>query len=116
MSAPLKNERKAAAGLTKFSRIQSAPAGAREPLLTCPFTGEKIDIVQISGNGAYMARGPFWNTKLYHYKEELLHMLSHRAGVAPQFKGRPSISVTERTEPEPNPNADLVVADVMGGK
>jgi hypothetical protein len=115
MAAPLRNDKAPSGSQTRFNRIVSGP-GAKEPILTCPFTGKPVAIIQASGNGAYMARGDFWNTRLYHRKEELLYDLSQRLGVAPQFPRKHTISVTERVEPEPNPNADLVVADVMGDK
>jgi hypothetical protein len=92
------------------------PLGSKEPVLICPFTGKLIDIVFSPGAGAYMARGPFWTSSLYKDKQELLHDISHRMGVAPQFSRKVTVKVREVEEPEPNPNADLVVKDVMGDK
>jgi hypothetical protein len=80
-----------------------------EPRMRCPFTGKQIELV-CSDNIYWMAKGPFWNTKLYKSKQELLHDLSHRNGVAPDFpREEPKIEVRTVEEPQQNPNADLVV-------
>ena len=89
----------------------------KEPIMTCPTTGAALEIKFSPRTNTYMVVGPFWNSKLYKSKLELEHDISHRNGVAPGFsRTAPKITVRELEEPEPNPNADLVVADVMGDK
>ncbi len=77
--------------------------------MRCPFTGKEIELI-CSDNIYWMAKGPFWNSKLYKSKQELLHDISHRNGVAPDFPREIKIQVRTLEEPEPNPNADLIVA------
>lgn len=99
----------------KKAAAKQAPA--KEPILTCPFTGKEIELVYSESNGCHMARGPFWNTRLYKTRAELYYDISHRMGVAPAFsKEMPKITVKSREEPDPNPNADLVVTDVIGDR
>ena len=90
--------------------------GVTEPITICPFTGKLIDIKFSPRTGTYMAVGPFWNSKLYKDKQELMWELSHRMGVAPQFPKKVVVKVKHLEEPDPNPNADLVVQDPFGDK
>jgi len=78
-----------------------------EPL--CPFTNEKLTLIRHDQTGKWRAQGPFYFTKFFDYKRELVHWLMHRDGVAPDFPGFPKISVNEIDRPPlVDPVADIV--------
>jgi len=62
---------------------------ALEPLMTCPFTGAAIEVeelpIGLCENPMYKAKCGFWTTGWYSDKQALLHDISHRDGVAPEF-------------------------------
>lgn len=75
----------------------------------CPFTGEKLTLIRNAQTGMWQAQGPFYFTRFFNYKRELLHWLMHRDGIAPDFPGFPQITAEERTAPPlVDPVADQV--------
>lgn len=108
-----RREASPAGAATRMSGDSKPSVGLSEPSLVCPFTGKKIEIIFSSGTATYMAKGPFWNSKLYKDKQELLHDISHRMGVAPRFPRKVNIEIHDSVAPEPHPGADLRVVDVM---
>lgn len=89
------------------------PSVKRTPKLNCPFTGKPLEIVQM-GNGHWIARGDFWQTKMFDLKEWLEWQLSFRDGVAPNFP-KSRVAVTGVREPTPaNPLEDLIAAHKAG--
>lgn len=75
----------------------------------CPFTGNKLILVKHEATGMWRAEGPFYVTRMFNYKRELLHWLMHRNGVAPDFPGFPQITADEKTAPPlVDPVADQV--------
>lgn len=80
---------------------------AIEPV--CPFTGEKLTLIRNAQTGMWQAQGPFYFTRFFNYKRELLHWLMHRDGVAPDFPGFPQITAEKTTQPPlVDPVADQV--------
>jgi hypothetical protein len=76
------------------------------PTLRCPFTGEPVSLVEVrrgphEGEIGWIARGPFWFTKVFDTREEALWFLAHRDGVPPAFPPGPSIKVQDREVPPP---------------
>lgn len=72
------------------------------PTLLCPFTKEPVTIVELVGSEGqtfYMARGPFWFTRSFQDRNDLLWHLGFRDGVAPSFPRKVSVKVKEREEP-----------------
>lgn len=85
----------------------ASPVLDDQPL--CPFTGEKLLLIQHPGTGSWRAQGPFYFTRFYDFKEDLLHALGLRLGKEdPRFPPAPKITVRELTPPPANPLADQV--------
>lgn len=82
-------------------------APATEPVLTCPFTGQELQIVSVSDGLYWQGRGPFYSTRLYDFKEELLFDISTRGGVAPAFPRRTKIETRVVEPPPADPVSDL---------
>ena len=76
-----------------------------EPL--CPFTGEKLTLIRHDQTGMWRAQGPFYVTRMFHYKRELVYWLMHVKGVAPDFDSGISVRTIEEP-PRVSPVADLV--------
>lgn len=82
---------------------KKTPSPAESPVLVCPFTGGKIELVCVGDGLLWQGRGAFWYTKLYGTREELEYDISTRAGVEPAFDRVLKITVTEREPPAANP-------------
>ena len=80
-----------------------------EPL--CPFTGQKLELLKHGETGMWRAVGPFYFTRFFHFRRELVWHLLQVAGKKPDFSPRPEISMKERLPPESSPVADLVEKD-----
>lgn len=78
-----------------------------EPL--CPFTGEKLTLIRHDETGMWRAQGPFYFTRFFPYKRELVHALLTRNGIEPSFDKRPKVSTNEA------PVYDNPVADQVAG-
>lgn len=92
-------------------RIPKRPrkaAPAAEPNLLCPFTGKPLCVKTVRNGLYWMAEGPFYSTRLYDRKEELLFDLSTRGGVEPAFPRVTSISMREIEPPPDNPVQDQI--------
>lgn len=91
-----------------------------EPLLNCPFKGTEVVIeelpIGLCERPMYRARGSFWVTNWYDNRQVLLHDISHRDGVPPEFPRilRALQSVTEREEPPKTNPAQGLGAEVDG--
>lgn len=96
MARPKKNKEPA----YDFSDVESI-----EPL--CPFTGEKLTLVRHDQTGMWRAQGPFYVTRMFHFKRELIYWLLHREGEAPGFDPSIKVSVSEEP-PRSSPVADTL--------
>lgn len=73
--------------------------------LTCPITGEPIEIVSC-GDDHWMARTSLWTTRLFSDKAVLVHALSHRNGVPPDFPVH-DVAVGDERMDKPNAFEDV---------
>ena len=79
---------------------------ATEPNLRCPFTGERLEILHNAVVNAYYIRGPFYTTRMYCDRDELVWDFTMRGGVAPAFARTTRIQVTDRGAPPSHPFQD----------
>jgi len=89
--------------MAKSKPVPKAPA----PLLNCPFTGEKLDVVYNERLLQWCARGKFWSTRWFDNEDQLFYALSHRDGDEPAWKPA-VITLTDRQPPPANPMADKI--------
>lgn len=61
----------------------------------CAFTGEPVVLRKVS-NGFWMGVGPFYTTKLFNFKRELIWHLAQRPWHMPDYTPRPEVTVKER--------------------
>jgi len=81
--------------------------GAKAPIVTCPFTGANLEIVHNTRLGQWCARGSFWTTRWFPFKDDLIVALSTRDGVAPAFAPARLATAAVQAPPQ-NPVADQV--------
>lgn len=102
--------------------IRSSPPGsapevpAKEPLLTCAYSGKPLSIRELAG-GMWVATSSWGDglgyvTNLFDTREKLVYFLSFRDGIAPAFAPGPAIEVRERVPPA-GPTEDSVQARNM---
>lgn len=79
-------------------------AARPQETVPCPFTGDMVEIKMVSSDGLFMGVGPFWSTRFFTTRNELLAALRGRPEktVAP-----PRLEVSSGAEPEEDPVADL---------
>jgi hypothetical protein len=87
--------------------------GPKDPVLTCPFTGEPLEIEFNEILGQYRAVGKLWVTHWYDERQALLYDISQRDGVAPNFPRRIIVEVKDREPPPPDPRAGLGASDAV---
>lgn len=81
-------------------RPRKKEVGATEPLLTCPFTGIPVELVYSDTLMMHQIRGPFYQTKWYAKRADLLWEFSTRNGVLPSYENH-SITSAGLVEPPP---------------
>ena len=64
----------------------------------CPFTREPVILKKVS-NGFWMGVGPFYTTRLFDYKRELIWHLAQRPWFVPEFEPRPEVKIKDRLPP-----------------
>lgn len=77
----------------------------------CPFTGKELKLIKHGETGMWRAEGPFYFTRFFHYRRELVWHLMQVNGSDPGFSARVEISVREVEPPSSSPVADLVEKD-----
>jgi len=62
-------------------------------MLTCPFTNKAIVIKSIGPDAHVMGVGPFYTTRIFANKQDLINALSTRDGVKPPWAKSNTLSV-----------------------
>lgn len=88
----------------KVQQVAAPVPIMRQGEVLCPFTGMPIEIRMVSADGLFMAIGPFWSSKLFNSKPELMAAMASRPG---KTVAAPVVSVTESVEAEEDPVKDL---------